>query len=146
MAGTASDVEAYPSNLTPDYATGIGRRSDAEVLRAIRFAVGSDGRRLCGMPAYRDMDDEEALSIVDYLRSLAPVSRAIPPSVCGDGADAGFDPDALASDGTTDADAANDDGLGDVAPSCTPTLVVNEVQTAGAGGSGDEFVEFYNAS
>ncbi len=155
MLGTPREMEAYGSNLTPDRETGIARRSDAQLARAIRYAVGSDGRALCGMPAFDDMNDDEAMAIISYLRELDPVPHRIPTSVCRaasampDANDATAFVDAAGDADSFDAraaDASAMDAALDVPPPCAATLVINEVQTAGAGGSGDEFVEIHNAS
>jgi hypothetical protein len=84
------DSSAFGSNLTPDHATGIGDWADIEVLRAIRYGVDDHQMPLCPtMPRYDGSDptqpamtDLEGYAIVAYLRSLAPVSRAIPASKC----------------------------------------------------------------
>jgi mono/diheme cytochrome c family protein len=68
-------------NITPDIETGIGAWSDGEVLRAMREGVAKNGRALFPMMPYeslRNMSDEDARSIVVYLRSLPPIKHAIP--------------------------------------------------------------------
>jgi hypothetical protein len=70
-------------NLTPDAETGIGNRTDDEVARAIREGISHDGRALFPiMPyeKYRHMSDEDAASIVVYLRSVPPIRNPLPPS------------------------------------------------------------------
>src|SRR5262245_11041949 len=65
-------------NITPDPETGIGRWTDGEVVRAIREGVSRDGRPLFPLmnyPSYRDFSDEDALSIVAYLRTRKAVKR-----------------------------------------------------------------------
>ncbi|HET6897075.1 MAG TPA: c-type cytochrome, partial [Vicinamibacteria bacterium] len=67
-------------NITPDGETGIGRWSDAEIVRAIREGIGRDGRALrSDHPSsyYSVMTDEDAGAIVAYLRSLAPMRRSL---------------------------------------------------------------------
>jgi mono/diheme cytochrome c family protein len=67
-------------NLTPD-ATGIGKFSDADVIRAMRDGVGLDGRVLYPlMPysAYHNMSDDDVRAVVAYLRTLQPVTSMIP--------------------------------------------------------------------
>lgn len=81
---------AYGDNLTPDVATGLGGWADIEIVRALRNGVDHDQMILCPtMPRYDGSDgntpamsDLEADLIVEYLRSLPAVSRAIPLSVC----------------------------------------------------------------
>lgn len=64
-------------NLTPDKTHGIGAWTDGEVLRAMREGVSRDGRPLFPqMPylTYREtLSDDDALAIVAYLRTLAPL-------------------------------------------------------------------------
>jgi mono/diheme cytochrome c family protein len=70
-------------NITPDADTGIGRWSDAEVMRAIREGKGRDGRALrSDHPSayYSVMTDEDAGALVAYLRSLKPIQRSLPRS------------------------------------------------------------------
>jgi mono/diheme cytochrome c family protein len=70
-------------NITPDAETGIGRWSDADIVRAIREGIGRDGRPLrSDHPAayYSVMTDEDALAVVAYLRSLRPIHRFLPRS------------------------------------------------------------------
>lgn len=68
-------------NITPDKETGIGAWTDDEILRAIREGVSRDGRTLFPMMpygVYKDLSDEDAYSIVAYLRTLEPVNRPEP--------------------------------------------------------------------
>lgn len=63
------------ANLTPDAETGLGKWTDGEIMRAIREGVDRDGKALFPiMPYghYRSMSDEDARSIVAYLRSMKP--------------------------------------------------------------------------
>ena len=81
---------AYPANLTPDVDTGIGSWSDDEIMRAMRTGVDDEDAPLCPpMPRFdgsggdgRPMNDDEATSIVAYLRSLPPVHHEVPQSSC----------------------------------------------------------------
>ncbi len=68
-------------NLTPDEATGLGRWSDGEILRALREGVDRDGRALFPMMpyhVYRHLSDDDATAIVAYLRALEPVANPQP--------------------------------------------------------------------
>jgi len=73
---------AYPANLTPDVATGIGRWSAARIVFAIRHGVDVDDQPLCATMPRFDLEDEEAYAIAEYLKSVPPVRRAIPASTC----------------------------------------------------------------
>jgi mono/diheme cytochrome c family protein len=68
-------------NITPDRDTGLGLWSDDEIGRAIREGVDRNGRSFgYAMPClqYRKMSDEDLASVVVYLRTLAPVRKALP--------------------------------------------------------------------
>ena len=70
-------------NFTPDPQTGAGTWTDDQLARAIREGIGHDGRALFPMMPYqrfRHMSDEDVASVVVYLRSLAPVQHALPPT------------------------------------------------------------------
>jgi mono/diheme cytochrome c family protein len=68
------------ANLTRG-AGGVGvLYTDADYDRAIRRGVRPDGTRLLIMPSwdYAALSDDDAASLVAYLRSLPPVNRATP--------------------------------------------------------------------
>lgn len=63
-------------NITPDIETGIGSWTDGEILRAFREGVSKDGRALFPFMPYthfRSMSDEDAYSVVAYMRRLQPI-------------------------------------------------------------------------
>ncbi|HMA39993.1 MAG TPA: cytochrome c [Gemmatimonadales bacterium] len=66
-------------NLTPDSQTGIGRLSDGEIARVLRFGVLPSGRAAVPFMAAQDLSDADLLAIVSFLRSQPPVRRAVPP-------------------------------------------------------------------
>ncbi|HVU49698.1 MAG TPA: c-type cytochrome [Polyangia bacterium] len=68
-------------NLTPDPETGLGAWKDDEVMRAIRDGVSRDGHFLIPlMPyfSYQHLSDEDARSVVAYLRSIPPYHQPKP--------------------------------------------------------------------
>lgn len=70
-------------NLTPDPDTGLGKWTDAEIVRAVREGRGRDGRRLrSDHPAayFSVMTDDDASALVAYLRSLRPIRHELPRS------------------------------------------------------------------
>jgi mono/diheme cytochrome c family protein len=75
---------AYARNITPDPETGIGKWSDAQLIRAIREGVRPDGT-LIGPPMpiefYRGISDADAQALVAYLRAQPPVKNVVPKSV-----------------------------------------------------------------
>lgn len=69
-------------NITPDPETGVGKWSDDEILRAMREGVDQKGNALFPMMPYvqlRAMSDEDAKSVVAYLRTLKPIRHVVPP-------------------------------------------------------------------
>lgn len=72
-------VVAY--NLTPDVETGIGGLTDGEIARAMREAVGHDGRVLPNFMPFKLMTDEDVIAVISFLRSQKPVKNPIPKPV-----------------------------------------------------------------
>jgi mono/diheme cytochrome c family protein len=73
----------YTPNITPDPATGIGKWSDAQFLRAVHKGISNDGSRL--YPAfpyasYTMLTDADVMAIKSYLFSLKPVRQANRPN------------------------------------------------------------------
>jgi mono/diheme cytochrome c family protein len=71
------------ANITPDKETGLGGWTDGEILRAMREGVDRDGKALFPLMPYEEysrMSDEDARSIVAYLRSMPAVSYEAPPT------------------------------------------------------------------
>jgi mono/diheme cytochrome c family protein len=80
-AGALLPGAVIAPNITPDRQTGLGDWSDGEIIRAIRDGIGRDGSALLPlMPyaSYREMSDEDVLSLTAYLKTLPPVRRAWP--------------------------------------------------------------------
>jgi len=68
------------SNLTPDAGTGLGRWSEAEIVRAVRNGQDREGDLLAPIMPYEwlsAMGDRDALAVAAYLKSLPPVVRQI---------------------------------------------------------------------
>ena len=82
--GTRFQIEAgvaMAANITPDPETGIGRWTDAQLIRAIREGIGHDGRRLSLVMPYWKLSiltDDDVKSIVAYLRTLRPIRNRLP--------------------------------------------------------------------
>ena len=69
----------YSRNITPDVATGIGRYTDGQIARLLRWSVRPDGRASVQllMP-YGDMSDADIVAIISYLRAQPAVSHRVP--------------------------------------------------------------------
>ena len=65
-------------NLTPDSATGIGRRSDGEIARMLRYGVRADGRSAIPFMEYHDLSDADIVAVISFLRSQPPVRNPVP--------------------------------------------------------------------
>ncbi|WP_043835266.1 c-type cytochrome [Muricoccus aerilatus] len=71
---------AVSPNITPDPETGIGRWTDAQLIRAIREGKRPDGTTI-GPPMpfelYRGLSDTDVAAMVAYLRTVPPVRNAV---------------------------------------------------------------------
>ena len=76
--------KAYAANITPDPETGIGKWTEAQLMRAIREGIRPDGS-LIGPPMpihmYRGISDDDARALVAYLRAQPPVKNVVPKSI-----------------------------------------------------------------
>jgi mono/diheme cytochrome c family protein len=68
----------YTPNLTPDRTTGIGRFSDQELARVIRYGVMPDNKAALPFMEFHDLSDEDLTAIISFLRSQPAVRREIP--------------------------------------------------------------------
>ncbi len=76
---------AYPANLTPDSATGIGDWTTDQIVNAILNGIDDDSAALCTtMPKFaaQGMTLDQATAIAAYLKSIPAVTKEIPESVC----------------------------------------------------------------
>jgi mono/diheme cytochrome c family protein len=71
----------YSRNLTPDLETGIGRYTDGQIARMMRWAVRPDGRAsIAPMMPFGDMSDQDLVAIISYLRAQPAVRNEVPPN------------------------------------------------------------------
>ena len=68
----------YTRNLTPDTATGIGRMTDRELARVLRYSVHKNGEAVLPFMPFQDMTDEDLTAVISYLRSLKPIHNPVP--------------------------------------------------------------------
>jgi len=69
-------------NITQDKENGLGDWTDGEILRAMREGVNRKGDALFPMMPYEsfhDMSDEDARSVVAYLRTIPAVRHVVAP-------------------------------------------------------------------
>ncbi len=67
----------YSPNITPDPETGIGRRTDAEIARMLRYNVRPHGRAAAGFMQFAGLSDEDIVAILSYIRSVPPVRNPV---------------------------------------------------------------------
>jgi hypothetical protein len=76
-------LKAYPANITRDPETGIGKRTGAQLAKAIREGVRPD-KSVNGPPtpidSYRQMADDDLAAIIAYLRAQPAVRKVVPRS------------------------------------------------------------------
>jgi mono/diheme cytochrome c family protein len=80
------------SNITPDDETGIGKLTEDQFVRVLRFGVRPDNTVIVyPMEPYPDLSDDEARAIYAYLRTVPPIKNAVarPVNTIPAGADAG---------------------------------------------------------
>lgn len=65
-------------NITPDEETGIGRYTDGQLARLLRYGIKPNGRALIPIMEYQNMSDEDIVAILSYLRSRPPVRNPVP--------------------------------------------------------------------
>ncbi|HUP49080.1 MAG TPA: hypothetical protein VNA04_09865 [Thermoanaerobaculia bacterium] len=68
------------TNLTSDPETGLGRWSEAEIVRALRNGQSRDGRLIAPIMPYEwfhEMSDRDAFAVAGYLKSLPPVRNEV---------------------------------------------------------------------
>ncbi len=70
--------DIYSKNITPDKTNGIGRYTDAEIARALRYGVHPDGTAVFDFMPFHNMSDEDLTAIISYLRSQKPVDQKVP--------------------------------------------------------------------
>jgi mono/diheme cytochrome c family protein len=69
----------YSKNLTPDTETGIGRYTDEQIARMMRYSVRPDGKASVQllMP-FAELSDADVTAIISYLRTQPPVKNVVP--------------------------------------------------------------------
>jgi mono/diheme cytochrome c family protein len=70
----------YSKNITPDKETGIGKFTDGEIARALRYGVHPDGTAVFDFMPFHNTSDEDLTAIISYLRSQKPVKNVVPPN------------------------------------------------------------------
>src|SRR5436305_274036 len=64
--------DVYSKNITPDKETGIGKYTDAEIARTLRYNVFPDGTTVFDFMPFHNMSDEDLTAVISFLRSQKP--------------------------------------------------------------------------
>jgi mono/diheme cytochrome c family protein len=67
----------YTPNITPDPTTGIGKMTDQQIARSLRYGVGYDGRALFDFMPFHNLSDSDLQAVISYLRTMEPVKNEI---------------------------------------------------------------------
>ncbi len=67
----------YTRNITPDKETGIGKYTDGEIARVLRYGVRPDGTAAFDFMPFHNLSDEDLTAIISYLRSQKPVRNEV---------------------------------------------------------------------
>lgn len=74
----------FPSNLTPDPDTGLGRWTAEQITHNVQYGIDRHGRQqlpIMPWPGYAHMHKADAEAITAYLMSLPPVKHQVPANV-----------------------------------------------------------------
>lgn len=68
----------YSPNITSDSVWGIGKYTDAEIARSLRYGVHRDGTAVFDFMPFHNLSDEDLTAILSYLRTQKPVAYKKP--------------------------------------------------------------------
>jgi mono/diheme cytochrome c family protein len=68
------------SNLTPDMETGIGKLTDGQLVRAMRYSVNHNNKAMFPFMPFQDMSEADVIALISFLRSQEPVKNKIEPT------------------------------------------------------------------
>lgn len=63
-------------NITPD-STGIGKLTDSQIARSLRYGIGYDGRPIFDLMPFHNLSDEDLTAIISFLRAQKPVKNVV---------------------------------------------------------------------
>jgi mono/diheme cytochrome c family protein len=67
-------------NLTPDPQTGIGKLTDSEIARALRYSINHHNKLMVPYMPFQELSDEDLTAIISFLRSQEPLKHEVMPS------------------------------------------------------------------
>jgi mono/diheme cytochrome c family protein len=79
--GNAFDLplgKFYVKNITPDKETGIGKYTDSQIARMLRYGVRPDGTAVLPFMPFHSTSDEDLGAIISFLRTQRAVKYKVP--------------------------------------------------------------------
>lgn len=70
-------AKLFTPNITPDLETGIGKYTDQQIARSLRYGVGFDGRALFDFMPFHNLSDDDLQAVISYLRTMPPVKKEV---------------------------------------------------------------------
>ena len=70
--------DIYSKNITSDKETGIGKYTDAEIARVLRYGVNPDGTAVFDFMPFHNASDEDLTAIISYIRIQQPIKNKVP--------------------------------------------------------------------
>ncbi|CAN5900171.1 hypothetical protein BH24BAC1_BH24BAC1_25660 [soil metagenome] len=64
-------------NITPDPETGIGNRTDEELVRILRYGVSHQNEAVMPFMPFQNVSDEDLGAMISYLRAQKPVRNEV---------------------------------------------------------------------
>jgi hypothetical protein len=68
----------YSANISSDPEMGIGKYTDQEIARTLRYGVKRNGKVLIPAMEFQNISEEDLVAILSYLRTLPPVKYKVP--------------------------------------------------------------------
>jgi len=65
-------------NITSDAGSGIGRYSDADLARILRYGVRPNGSAVLPFMPFAELADDDLTAVISYLRTTKPVQHQVP--------------------------------------------------------------------
>ncbi len=67
----------YTRNITPDKETGIGKWTDQEIARTLRYGVKPSGAAVLDFMPFHNTSDEDLTAIISFLRTQTPIHNKV---------------------------------------------------------------------
>lgn len=71
--------KVYAANITSDEETGLGKLTDQQIARSLRYGVRHDGRAIIDFMPFYDLSDSDLTAVISFLRTIKPIKNLVPP-------------------------------------------------------------------